>query len=136
MFEPRRPGSNPPPRYSRPSAPPNPPPPTYEKPPHGWTCFHCGETFTTVGSARTHFGASPDAQPGCIERVRLGGERGLLAALRKAEERIAQYIIEDTEAQRAMHTQQSRHSEALLIAEEAGYERGLRDARKQAEARS
>lgn len=23
---------------------------TYQKPEHGWTCFHCGETFTT-GSA-------------------------------------------------------------------------------------
>lgn len=24
---------------------------TYPMPKHGWTCFHCGETFTTVGSA-------------------------------------------------------------------------------------
>lgn len=58
---------------------------TYAKPAHGWTCFHCGETFTTFGSARDHFGATPNAEPGCLIKVRLGEERGLLMALRKAE---------------------------------------------------
>jgi hypothetical protein len=69
---------------------------TYEPPPHGWTCFHCGETFTTVGAARDHFGADQGAEPGClIDRVALeeGGKpergRGLLMALRKAEDEIA-----------------------------------------------
>lgn len=54
-----------------------------------WTCFHCGETFTTIGGARNHFGATPDAQPGCLIRVQLGDERGLQMALRKAEAEIA-----------------------------------------------
>lgn len=59
-----------------------------------WTCFHCGETFTTPGSARDHFGATPENVAGClIDRVALeeGGKpergRGLLMALRKAEQR-------------------------------------------------
>jgi hypothetical protein len=57
-----------------------------------WTCFHCGETFTTVGAAQDHFGATPENNVGClIDRVALeeGGKpergRGLLMALRKAE---------------------------------------------------
>lgn len=57
-----------------------------------WNCFHCGEVFTTFGSARDHFGAKPDAEPGClIDQVALeeGGKhergRGLLMTLRKAE---------------------------------------------------
>jgi hypothetical protein len=61
-------------------------------PKHGWTCFHCGETFKTPGSAREHFGATPNAKPGCvIDQVALeeGGKpergRGLLMALRKLE---------------------------------------------------
>lgn len=62
---------------------------SYEMPEHGWTCFHCGETFTTVGGARDHFGATPDAQPGCLIRVQLGEERGLQMELRKAEAEIA-----------------------------------------------
>jgi len=57
-------------------------------PEHGWTCFHCGETFTTVGSARDHFGGMPDKQPGCMIRVQLGDERGLQMALRTAEDEI------------------------------------------------
>lgn len=63
---------------------------TYPAPAHGWTCFHCGETFTTPGSARDHFGADPSAQPGCIVRVQVGQERGLLVALRQAEALIAE----------------------------------------------
>jgi hypothetical protein len=101
---------------------------TYEAPAHGWTCFHCGETFRTVGAARDHFGVTPTAQPGCIERVRLGAERGLLMALRDAEARIARYMEDDTDTQRMMMAMQSRQADALRVAEEAGYERGLRDA--------
>ena len=106
---------------------------TYDKPAHGWTCFHCGETFTTVGSARDHFGAALDAQPGCMVRVSLGAERGLLMALRKAEEECRKawdaVQSESTEAHRAMYAMQSRHADALEQAEIAGYERGLRDGR-------
>ena len=61
---------------------------TYQKPAYGWTCFHCGETFTTEGSAGDHFGAKPHAEPGCMIRVQYGEERGLQIALRKAEAEI------------------------------------------------
>jgi hypothetical protein len=60
-------------------------PDTYKMPAHGWTCFHCGETFTTPGSARDHFGETPGAQPGCALRVQPGLERSQLMALRKCE---------------------------------------------------
>jgi hypothetical protein len=60
-----------------------------ERPPHGWTCFHCGETFTNAGSARDHFGGDPDSVPGCVLKVQLGGERGMLMAMRRLEEGLA-----------------------------------------------
>lgn len=100
---------------------------TYQKPAHGWTCFHCGETFTTEGSARDHFGATPTAQPGCVLKVSLGGERGLLMALRLAERELAGWQNEGTDIHAAMHRQQTRHASALQSAEEAGYARGLKD---------
>jgi hypothetical protein len=31
----------------------------YPHPAHGWTCFHCGETFHAQGKARLHFGEKP-----------------------------------------------------------------------------
>lgn len=98
---------------------------SYEKPAHGWTCFHCGETFHAVGAARIHFGADPSALPGCMVRVSLGAERGLLMALRDAEARIARYMEEDSDTQRAMRAMQGRHADALRAAEELGFERGL-----------
>lgn len=102
---------------------------TYQAPPHGWTCFHCGETFTVVGLARDHFGTGPDAVPGCILKVQLGGERGLLNALRLAEKKIAQHLDEDTPLYQELCQMQARHAQALNDAEEAGYARGLADAR-------
>lgn len=100
---------------------------SYSIPPEGWTCFFCGEHFTTYGAARDHFGAEPIKEAGC--QIKIGAERGLLMQLRKAEAVIAQYMDDDTPAYRRMAEMQSRHGEALRVAEELGYERGLRDGR-------
>ncbi|AQH05955.1 hypothetical protein A9R05_44180 (plasmid) [Burkholderia sp. KK1] len=61
-------------------------------------------------------------------RVSLGAERGLLMALREAESLLARYMNEDTDLHRSMYQMQARHADQLRVAEEAGYERGLRDA--------
>lgn len=108
---------------------------TYPKPSHGWTCFHCGETFTTPGAARDHFGFEPSRDPGC--RIKLGAERGLLRELRKAENEIDRLTYElhndGADGIRAHRTQTARHHGQLLASEEAGYERGLRDGLSKAE---
>ena len=65
----------------------------------------------------------------------MGAERGLLMALRKVEDecRRAWAAVHDetTDAHKAMYAMQSRHGDALRDAEELGYARGLRDARKE-----
>lgn len=65
---------------------------TYIGPKHGWTCFHCGETFFFVEAARDHFGGTPDRDPGCLIRA----NRGLLSALREAEAEV-QKLREENE---------------------------------------
>lgn len=114
---------------------------TYPMPPHGWTCFHCGETFTTVGSARDHFGIEIDAFPGCIIRhmhpgtvapVPLGEEKGLLMELRIAQKELARYRVEDSDTDRKFYAMQADHQTALRKAEEEGYAKGLRDGMKEA----
>lgn len=108
---------------------------TRHTPQHGWTCFHCGETFTRESEAADHFGHSQLQEAACIVRVQHGGERGLLAALRKSECELVDALNaihdETLTAYQQMRAQQGRHSEALRIAEEAGYERGLADMRKE-----
>jgi hypothetical protein len=52
-------------------------------PVHGWTCFHCTETFKTIGEARDHFGYDSDEKPACL--IKAGQERGLVMALRQAQ---------------------------------------------------
>ena len=59
---------------------------TYARPPDGWVCFHCGERFTSYGSAEDHFGAQPEDTAACL--VKVGEERGLVMGLRRAEARI------------------------------------------------
>lgn len=62
-------------------------------------------------------------------------ERGLVMALREAETALADAWTaihnEGTEFAKAYHAQVSRHRKQIIDAEEAGYERGLRDARAQ-----
>lgn len=41
----------------------------YLPPKHGWTCFHCGETFHVEAQARGHFGTDPMAEPACLVRA-------------------------------------------------------------------
>lgn len=107
---------------------------TYIAPAFGWTCFHCGETFTTIGAARDHFGSSEHSEPGCMIRVQIGEERGLLMALRRAEDQLARYRNEDSDADRAMGAMVAKHATELRTAEEAGYAKGLRDAKAEASA--
>lgn len=99
-----------------------------------WKCFHCGEVFTTADTAREHFGADPQKQPGCILKVSSGDDKGLLAELRRveAERDRLQFQIdnESTEADRRIQQMQSEHQIALRREEEKGYARGLDDARR------
>ena len=77
---------------------------TYPAPIHGWCCFHCGENFTTVGAARDHFGGNIYDTPGCMIRVQVGEERGLLMELRKAQaevERLRRDIEDEVSSERA-----------------------------------
>lgn len=55
---------------------------TYPTPLHGWTCFHCGETFKRYGLAREHFGPEANYGPACI----IKSERGLVSLIRRHEE--------------------------------------------------
>ena len=64
---------------------------TYTQPEHGWTCFHCGETFKKYGAARDHFGGSIDGPAGC--QIKAGEEKGLLMVLRKAEAEVAELLF-------------------------------------------
>jgi hypothetical protein len=102
---------------------------TYPMPEHGWTCFHCGETFTTPGAARNHFGFEPASDTAC--RIKIGAERGLIMALRRAEKETADAWAavhnESSDFAKAYYAQATRHRDQLQLAEEAGYERGLRD---------
>jgi hypothetical protein len=55
---------------------------------NGWRCFHCDEVFLTPGAAQDHFGSTPLSLPGC--KIKAGEERGLLMALRRAEDEVMQ----------------------------------------------
>ncbi len=99
--------------------------------PAGWRCFHCGDYFADPTAARLHFGGSEEQKPACLIK---GAEGGLLRALRDAENQAALAMqavhSEMTDVHRAFYAATSRHAQALIAAEEAGYEKGLKDAVK------
>ena len=109
---------------------------TYPMPEHGWTCFHCGETFTTPGQARNHFGFDPSCDPAC--RIKLGEERGLVRQLREVERKYQDLLERICDEQfavaREFYGLGSKHALELRGAEEQGYERGLADGGRRSKA--
>ncbi len=89
----------------------------------GWTCFHCGATFTDEKCAREHFGTQQISEPAC--KIQGGAIHGILEALRDAEEQLARYYQEDSDVCRSMHAMTTKHAAQLRRCEELGYERGL-----------
>lgn len=101
----------------------------YTIPPQGWTCFHCGDTFTTPGAARDHFGFDMSADPAC--RIKIGEERGLVMELRRVEAKYVK-LLEDSWEGGGTIAQEfyglgAKHQIEMRKAEEEGYRKGLRD---------
>jgi hypothetical protein len=90
-----------------------------------WRCFHCDEVFTRERDAAEHFGSDQGALTACQIK---GHENLLVQKLREQETLILSYLHEDATVLRAMAAMQSDHAQALRRAEEAGYDRGVRDA--------
>lgn len=91
-----------------------------------WRCFHCGEVFRSRRAAALHFGADQESTVAC--RIK-DYEGHILVALRRAEDELARYRADDSDLMRSIYTMSADHRQALLRAEELGYERGLRDGR-------
>jgi len=93
-----------------------------EAPPTSWTCFHCGETFTDSLAALEHFGPSGMSDAACQIDIK---------AFREMEEFTARCRAEDSDTDRAMYRMRAENTVALRREEEAGYAKGLADARKE-----
>lgn len=89
-----------------------------------WRCFHCDEVFTDRASALEHFGASQLSDPACKIDA---------AEYRRMEECCHSHHAEDTELHRALHAKDAEMRSKVREAEEQGYERGLKDAKKHPE---
>ncbi len=89
---------------------------------NGWRCFHCSEYFSEHADAAVHFGTHERQNPACLIDI---------SEYRAMEELHKKNLEEDTELHRAMFHLKGEHALALRRAEEAGYARGLLDARKE-----
>lgn len=79
---------------------------TYPMPPDGWVCFHCGERFTTPGTAEDHFGKSPDDTAAC--KIKVGEERGLVMEMRRAQEQAEEQLQRALQAERDLEAAECR----------------------------
>lgn len=95
----------------------------------GWRCFHCDAYFTgdQRQEAADHFGTTIDAEPACKIAT---PDLGLVRALRDAHQELRLYQEEDTHLHRAIAGLECEKAQAVMRAEEKGYERGLRDGRR------
>jgi hypothetical protein len=98
-----------------------------------WRCFHCGEICATPEHAQEHFGGTLMALTACQLK---SSDRHLITALREAEEQLVRYRAEDSDVLRAMMALEADHRQALIRAEEQGYECGMRDALRESGSRA
>ena len=85
-----------------------------------WRCYHCDEVFYCPSAAVEHFGPSQESNPLCqVTREHINS----------LEAQLSSYRNEDTDLHRQIHALESKHSKALMRAEESGYSKGLRDGR-------
>jgi len=99
-----------------------------------WRCFHCDGLFYSEHAARAHFGPHEGRTPACQIKA---SEGGLVRALREAEEEAekAWSVVhsEGADGLQAWRGAMSRNHQAVVSAEETGYERGIRDQAKTVE---
>ena len=103
---------------------------TYIPPKDGWTCFHCGETFTTTGAASDHFGGLSEDLSAC--RIKHGEEMGLLMELRKSQERVQLWMKRAPSEEAKKLARDVRNTGRTLDGAASPIYRCLEDARRQA----
>lgn len=89
-----------------------------------WRCFHCDEVFTHRYAARLHFGPSEVDTPVCQMRDHEGH---LAEYIRKLENELSEYRADDSHVLRSMAALEANHARALIVEEEKGYARGVKD---------
>jgi hypothetical protein len=94
-----------------------------------WRCFHCDEVFTSFRCASIHFGASEAATPACKLK---SYEVHLVEHIRALEDQLQAYRVEDGHILRSIYSLEADHRQALVKAEQAGYDKGVADMRKEA----
>ena len=88
-----------------------------------WRCFHCDAVFTSEREAAIHFGADEAATCACV----LPHEQHLVDHIRDLEKQLEGYRAEDSKILRSIYTLEADHRQALIRAEEEGYNKGVRD---------
>lgn len=86
-----------------------------------WRCFHCCEEFYDRESAATHFGSYRSSYPICKVDA---------AKYREMEAEVESWRAESAPLQREVHSLQAEIARKSQEAEEKGYARGLRDAKR------
>lgn len=98
-----------------------------------WRCFFCDDVFSTRHEAAEHFGAFNACEADVPACKIAGHEKHLVHYIRKLEQELSRYQSEDSDVMRSIMTLEADHRQALIRAEEDGYNKGVRDMRAEAE---
>jgi hypothetical protein len=96
-----------------------------------WRCFFCDEVFTSRQLAAEHFGSDDGCEADAPACKLTSHEGHLVTYIRKLEEELRRYVSEDSDVMRSIMALEADHRQALIRAEEEGYNRGVRDISKQ-----
>lgn len=95
-----------------------------------WRCFFCDQVFTSRAAAAEHFGCD-DACEADIPACQIARHEGhLVTYIRKLENELRRYMSEDSDVMRSIMTLEVEHRQALIRADEEGFNKGVLAARQ------
>ena len=96
-----------------------------------WRCFFCDDVFTSHKAAALHFGAFDSCEPDTTACKLMAHQEHVLEYIRGLEDEIRLYQAENHPMLKAMFTLEADHRQALIRAEESGYNKGVQDMKAQ-----
>lgn len=96
-----------------------------------WRCFFCDDVFRSAKAAALHFGAFDSCEPDVTACKLMAHQEQVLEYIRGLEDEIRLYQAENHPMLKAMFTLEADHRQALIRAEEAGYNKGVQDMKAQ-----
>ena len=96
-----------------------------------WRCFFCDDVFRSPKAASLHFGTFGSCEPDVTACKLMSDQARVLEYIRELEDEVRRYQDENHPTIQAMYAVRAEMRQAVIKAEQAGYDKGVADMKAQ-----